>query len=378
MSNNHAVKIAPRPKVTKTTPMSTTPPAPSTRAPPTTTLPPLLKAAPAATSKPNSSSVTAKTWTKKAYATPQTTALPKPLSTSTPALAQTLAPLLSRDVASHRYDTLPFALQLLAHLEKHNASRGGAQKNDLVVAFRSFAPSALSSWNDGGSSCVGHCLSLVDRLRAQGLPAALVPVGHPDEQHGDHEPPYAHVAVVVPFVGTGVDAGKHGVVVCDTGNNVAAPAVLFPGVPVTVALGDGARSFTYALAQDGKSVVITRPLPHGTETTTMSLVELLNPDACLTAPYAAMNPLITLCARDDKGGVTASIVVDVESGVLRFSMGKHKTKIAFGDDFGAAVDDSFAKALGTTAAVLTARLQTIVDGAATLNALRTQLEAGAA
>lgn len=369
------VKVVSRPGVVPLS-MTTTPTTTSTTTPTTTpTLPmapPLPKATLAASTSTSPTAkatnpATLRTWSKLAYATPKTQPLPQAVTTHATALAAKLTPLLQNDVESHLYDTSPFASALAQHLE-------GKGPGELVAAFQSFAPRALDAWNDGGSSCVGHCLSLVARLRAQGLPAALVPVEHPPGARGAHEPPFAHVAVAIPIVDV---AGGAGVIICDTGNNVSAPAVLFPGQPVTVPLGSSGRSFTYALSDDGQSVSCARPLSTGTEVTTLHLTELLNPDATLTAPYASMNPLVTLCARDPAGGVRASVVVDLEQAVVRLSMGAHKTKLSFTDDVDGALSDVFAAAFGMAGATLRARIGALIDAAPTMNALRTALEGGA-
>ncbi len=300
------------------------------------------------------------------------------------ALAGRLRSTTRGDVENQRYDTFVFVLELARHLQAHVQSAGaapvapGAATQRLVAAFRSFAPDALRAWHQGGSNCVGHCLDLVARLRSQGVPAFLVPVEHPPGTRRSIEPPFGHVAAVVPFV----DGGQRGLVLCDTGANIGEPVVLLPSQPVTVPLGNTGRSWTYTLAADGQTVSCARPKPlsagGGTETTTLHVQELLNADVLLTRTYASLNPRATLCARTADGTVTASVVVDFERQRLRFSAGQHKVQLRFGDDVEAVVTPAFARLLGRDVFELRSELKELVAASSTLNNLRLALEGGAA
>jgi hypothetical protein len=311
----------------------------------------------------------------RAWAWPEVQPIPAALAVHSngAALAAKLRPLTRHDVVTLHYDTAVFAEQLLAHLQTQ-------AHMDPVAAFRTFTASAQDAVHDvGGSNCVGLCSDLVTRLRAQGTPAFVVPVEHPVGVRCAHEPPFGHVAAVVPFVD---DSGVRGLVLLDTGANLSEPVPLVPGASVDVPLGTSGRSMCYQMALDGKTVACTRLSSSGVaiDVTTLHVVEVQNPDAQLTRPYASMNPVATLCARDADGSVIASLVLDFEKASVRASVLGQKVGFALTDSasLDATITPAFAGMLGTTREVLLARVRSLVDGAGLLNALRTALEGGAA
>lgn len=291
-----------------------------------------------------------------------------PVRRSSVELVEICTKALVRQTATRNYDRVIFINEFLSFFEFMKSKHDEITPIEALKIFELDSCRLLSVAK--GGHCGALCGNLMQDLGMGYMCASKLPKTY--QQKG--APELCHAGQLIPFENP-LDKLDCGLILLEPGFNIVQPIVLKEGQKQIIKCSES-EVYSFILVK-GEITMLPEPAPTKErdireKSMTYRVDELLNPDSSITVPLLAVDARPCILSRDERGQLSAKLIVNFAKSQIEISAGSVRSAVKFedvnkNDDW---ISPELALLFHTDKPALLARIRQLVKHEKTLQQLR--------